>query len=77
MVEGEQGELLDFSDRMERSPHIIIYKSDEPGLKLDVRLEGEIVWLTQQQMADLYQTTRRTNISLHIKNILTEGELTS
>lgn len=41
---------------------------------MDVRIEGETVWLTQQQMAELYQTTKR-NISLHINNILEEREL--
>mgnify|MGYP004527435929 FL=1 len=36
--------------------------------KIDVKLEDETVWLSQQQMADLYDTTKQ-NISLHIKNI--------
>ena len=43
-------------------------------MKIDVRLENETVWLTQQQMADLFQTTQQ-NISLHIQNIFHEGEL--
>ncbi len=42
--------------------------------KLDVRFEGETVWLTQQHMADLFQTTQQ-NISLHLQNIYQEGEL--
>lgn len=42
--------------------------------KLDVRMEDETVWLTQQQMAELFQTSR-TNVVDHIKNIYEEGEL--
>ena len=52
---------------------IIVYQPDE-ALKLDVRVENETVWLTQQQMAELFQTTRN-NITLHIRNIFKEGEL--
>jgi len=44
------------------------------GDALRVRIEGETVWLTQAQMADLFQTTKQ-NISLHINNVLSEGEL--
>jgi len=48
-----------------------------PGFpKIDVRLENETVWLTQQLMAELFQTTQQ-NISLHIRNVYEEGELTS
>lgn len=69
-----QGELFDFSAEREERPGILIYQSDATGVKLDVRIEGETVWLTQQQMAELYQTTKR-NISLHVNNILEEHEL--
>lgn len=69
-----QGELFDFSAEREERPGVLIYQSDATGVKLDVRIEGETVWLTQQQMAELYQTTKR-NISLHINNILEEREL--
>lgn len=44
------------------------------GAALRVRIEGETVWLTQVQMADLFQTTKQ-NISLHLKNIFADGEL--
>lgn len=54
---------------------IILYQPDET-LKLDVRLEDETVWLTQTQMAELFQATKQ-NISLHISNIYKEGELDS
>jgi hypothetical protein len=43
-------------------------------VKLDVRLEDETVWLTQQMMAELFQTTKQ-NIGQHLKNIFEEGEL--
>lgn len=52
---------------------IIIYQPDET-MKLEVRLENETVWLTQAQMAELFQSTRN-NITLHIRNIFKEGEL--
>ena len=53
---------------------IIIYKTEDGETKLRVKIEEETVWLTQQLMAELFQTTKQ-NISLHIKNIFDEGEL--
>ncbi len=53
---------------------IIIYQTPQGNTKVQVRLVEETVWLTQQQMADLFQTTKQ-NISLHLKNIFEEGEL--
>ena len=53
---------------------IIIYQTQDGRTKIDVRIENETVWLTQNQMAELFQTTKQ-NISLHIKNIFEEGEL--
>lgn len=47
---------------------IILYQPDET-VKLEVRMEDETVWLTQAQMAELFQTTRN-NITLHILDIL-------
>ena len=52
----------------------LVYQAEDGQIKIDVRLEEETVWLTQQQMADLFQTTKQ-NISLHIQNIYEEGEL--
>ena len=52
---------------------IILYQPDET-VRLEVRLEDETVWLTQQQMAELFRATKQ-NISLHIKNVYEEGEL--
>ena len=59
---------------MDNYGEIIIYQTEDGLTKLDVRMEDETVWLTQQQMAELFQTSR-TNIVDHIKNIYEEGEL--
>ena len=53
---------------------MIIYTSDDGQVKIEVRLEDENVWLTQNAMTELFDTTKQ-NISLHIKNIFEEGEL--
>ena len=58
---------------LNQTNEIILYKPDET-LALDVRVEDESVWLTQAQMAELFQTTRN-NITLHTRNIFKEGEL--
>ncbi len=55
---------------------LLVYQTDDGQVKLEVRLENETVWLTQQMMAELFQTTQQ-NISLHIKNIYEEGELSA
>ena len=47
---------------------LILYQTDDGQTKIEVKLEGDTVWLTQGQMTDLFQTTKQ-NISLHIKNI--------
>ena len=54
--------------------NIIIYTTDDGQVKIDVRLEDDNVWLTQNAMAKLFDTTRN-NITMHIKNIFEEGEL--
>ena len=53
---------------------IVIYQTEDGATKIDVRMDNDSVWLTQAQMAELFQTTKQ-NISLHIKNIFEEGEL--
>lgn len=57
-----------------KNSNIIIYQTEDGITKIDVLLENESVWLTQQQMADLYQTSR-TNVVEHIKHIYEEQEL--
>ena len=52
----------------------LLYQTSDGQTKIDVRLEEETVWLSQVQMAELFQTTKQ-NISLHIKNVYEEGEL--
>ena len=53
---------------------IIIYQTDDGQTRIDVRMEEETVWLSQAQMAELFQTTKQ-NVSLHINNAFAEGEL--
>ena len=52
---------------------IVLYQPDDI-IRLDVRIEHETVWLTQSQMAELFQTTKQ-NVSLHANNVFKEGEL--
>lgn len=55
---------------------IVIYQDDKKSeFQLEVRVENETVWLSQNQMAELFESTKQ-NISLHINNIFKEGELT-
>ena len=53
---------------------ILLYQTDKGQTKIEVRLEEETVWLSQAQMAELFQTTKQ-NVSLHIKRIYDDGEL--
>jgi hypothetical protein len=53
---------------------IIIYQTEDGLTKIDVNMQDETVWLTQEQMADLFQKAKST-INEHIKNIYSEGEL--
>ena len=65
---------LPASNQSEPKNEIVVYQPDET-LRLDVRLKNETVWLTQGQMADLFQRDR-TVITRHIGNVFSEGELT-
>ena len=53
---------------------IVIYQTDDGQTQIDVRLENETVWLSQAQMAELFQKTPQ-NITMHIRNAFNEGEL--
>ena len=53
---------------------IVVYQSEDNTLRLDVQMAQETVWLSQQQMAELFNSTI-PNISIHIRNIFKEGEL--
>ncbi len=60
---------------MDQKNQILIYSSnDKPNLQIEVRVEDETVWLTQAQMAELFDTTRN-NVTIHVGNIFKEGEL--
>jgi hypothetical protein len=63
--------------KMKEEPNgeILVYQNDDGSLELDVRLQGETVWLNQLQLVELYQSSK-ANVSEHIKNIFEEGELT-
>ncbi len=52
----------------------LVYSAEDGRTKIEVRLENETVWLTQQHMAALFQTTRQ-NVSLHLQNVFKENEL--
>jgi len=59
---------------MENSDKVIIFKTDDEKISVDVRFEEETVWLTQTQMAMLFDRDQSV-ISRHINNIFNEGEL--
>ncbi len=59
---------------MDEDNQILIYQSDDGDTHIEVKFTGDSVWLTQLQMADLYQTSR-TNVVEHVQNIYSEGEL--
>ena len=59
---------------MDNNGNIIIYQSEDGKTHIEVRVENETVWLTQQQMAELFQSSR-TNVVEHIKHIYEDGEL--
>lgn len=53
---------------------VVLYTTDDGKTKIDLRLEGGTVWLSQLQIAELFNATKQ-NISLHLKNIFEDGEL--
>src|SRR3989338_9110394 len=64
----------DKMNKKENNSQLIIYQAEDGKIKIDVRFQDETVWLTQQLMADLFQTTKQ-NISLHVGNIYEDCEL--
>jgi len=58
----------------QKGSQMLIYQSEDGQTKIEVQLEAESVWLTQKQMAELFQTSKQ-NVSHHIQNIFEEGEL--
>ena len=59
---------------MEQNNKIVIYQTADGQTQIDVRMESETVWLTQAQMADLFQTDR-TSIVRHVNNMYKSEEL--
>jgi len=53
---------------------LVLYTSDDGRTRFDLRIEGQTVWLTQLEIAELFQTTRQ-NVSLHANSIFEDGEL--
>ncbi len=56
------------------SSEIILYQTEDGRTRIQCRLEDETLWLTQAQMAELFQTTPK-NVTLHVKSIFAEGEI--
>ena len=71
-----ENEILIWEGKMteNKTGEIIIYQANDGQTRIDVRFEEETVWLTQQQMAELFHSSR-TNIVEHIRHIYAEGEL--
>lgn len=59
----------------ENKGELIIYQTEDGQTKIDVRMDNDTVWLSLDQMAELFQRDKST-ISRHIKNVFQEGELT-
>jgi hypothetical protein len=58
----------------ESKSELILYQTNDGKTRLEVRMDRETVWLTQNQMAELFQSTKQ-NVSLHVNNVFAEGEL--
>ena len=58
----------------EPGSEIILYQTEGGNTRLEVKLENNTVWLTQKQMAELFQTTI-PNVNMHLRNVYAEGEL--
>ncbi|WP_244667720.1 virulence RhuM family protein [Xanthomonas sp. D-109] len=61
-------------DKEAPTSELILYRSEDAQMRIQVRLEGDSVWLTQAQIAELYQTTPQ-NVTQHLRTIYEEGEL--
>ena len=76
-IESNKGEIVTITNEIIQQTaqrgEIILYQPDET-VRLEVRLEDETVWLTQAQMAELFQTTKN-NVTIHIGNVYKEKEL--
>jgi len=73
-VEGDEDLKGEMIRSVDEQGEIVIYQSDNGRIHIDVKMEGETIWLTQNQLGELYQTSK-SNVSEHIKHIFEEGEL--
>ena len=62
------------TNQQEKNNQIIIYNTEDGETKIEVKVENETVWLSQKQMAELFDKDRKT-ITEHIQNVFKEGEL--
>jgi hypothetical protein len=62
------------AEKPKSTSELILYQTEDGSTRVEVRLENETVWLTQAQMAELFQTSI-PNVSIHIRNLLKVGEL--
>lgn len=69
-----QGKTLMTNVSTESTGEVILYQADDGAPAIEVRLEDETVWLSQQQIAELFGTSRE-NITMHLRRIYDEGEL--
>lgn len=67
-------ELIASDSRISGKGQFLVYETEDGQVKIDVRLEDETVWLTQQLMVELFQSSQQ-NISHHVRSIYAEGEL--
>ena len=68
------GATIYFESQMDKENKLILYKDDEGKVNVNVRFADEDVWLTRENLAEIYATTPQ-NISLHIGNIYQDKEL--
>ena len=62
------------NNRQDNLGEVVLYKTEDGKTAVDVRLEGDTVWLSQKQMSELFDKNVRT-VSEHLRNIFKEGEL--
>ena len=60
--------------KIEPQSPVLLYQTSDGQTRLEVRMENETIWLSQSQMAELFQTSI-PNVSMHIRNVFAEGEL--
>ena len=66
--------MVNNQELFSHNSEMIMYQTEDGKTRIDVRLESDTVWLTQSQMAELFQRDRSV-ISKHIKNVFAESEL--